>query len=112
MLCRSPPPLQICTTNCVLKSFNITEMSKEDATFSVPFTIKVTRNDYVHALVGFFDVNFQACHKPISFSTGPAARATHWKQTVFYLEDTLTVSLVHWRGRTGSCGTCGRHKVH
>jgi hypothetical protein len=25
-------------------------------------------------------------------STAPKARATHWKQTVFYLEDTLTVS--------------------
>lgn len=52
------------------------------------------RNDYVHALVGFFDVSFQACHKAIHFSTGPAARNTHWKQTVFYLEDTLTVSLM------------------
>jgi hypothetical protein len=49
------------------------------------------RNDYVHALVGYFDTRFQGLHKPVSFSTGPAARTTHWKQTVFYLEDTLTV---------------------
>lgn len=27
----------------------------------------------------------------ISFSTSPFARNTHWKQTVFYLPDTLTV---------------------
>jgi protein arginine N-methyltransferase 1 len=45
----------------------------------------------VHALVGYFDTRFQGLHKPVSFSTGPAARTTHWKQTVFYLEDTLTV---------------------
>jgi hypothetical protein len=50
------------------------------------------RNDYVHALVGYFDTRFQGLHKPVSFSTGPKARTTHWKQTVFYLEDTLTVS--------------------
>jgi protein arginine N-methyltransferase 1 len=45
----------------------------------------------VHALVGYFDTRFQGLHKPVAFSTGPKARTTHWKQTVFYLEDTLTV---------------------
>lgn len=30
-------------------------------------------------------------HKPVSFSTSPFARYTHWKQTVLYLRDTLTV---------------------
>ncbi|KNZ61393.1 protein arginine N-methyltransferase [Puccinia sorghi] len=45
----------------------------------------------VHALLGWFDVSFRACHKPVSFSTGPHAKYTHWKQTVFYLKDTLTV---------------------
>lgn len=25
------------------------------------------------------------------FSTAPSAKATHWKQTVFYFRDTLTV---------------------
>lgn len=39
--------------------------------------------------VGFFDVSFTRGHKPLSFTTSPRARATHWKQTVFYLEDTL-----------------------
>jgi hypothetical protein len=58
----------------------------------VPTTFRLlSRNDYVHALVGYFDVSFKACHKTIQFSTGPLARSTHWKQTVFYLEDTLTV---------------------
>eukprot|EP00878_Enallax_costatus_P015964 GHUV01016737.1.p1 GENE.GHUV01016737.1~~GHUV01016737.1.p1 ORF type:complete len:324 (+),score=71.11 GHUV01016737.1:518-1489(+) len=84
-------PQQVCADNCVLQTFDIHKMKKDDATFSAPFKIKCTRNEYVHALVGFFDVYFNACHKPISFSTGPTARNTHWKQTVFYLEDTLTV---------------------
>ncbi|KAF6255866.1 protein arginine N-methyltransferase [Scenedesmus sp. NREL 46B-D3] len=84
-------PNQVCSDSCMLKSFDITQMSKEDATFSAPFSLKVQRNDYVHALVGYFDTRFQGLHKPVSFSTGPTARTTHWKQTVFYLEDTLTV---------------------
>jgi protein arginine N-methyltransferase 1 len=27
----------------------------------------------------------------MGFSTGPRSKATHWKQTVLYLEDVLTV---------------------
>ncbi|KAF8073244.1 coatomer subunit beta-1 [Scenedesmus sp. PABB004] len=82
---------QVCTSSCLLKKFDITQMTKDDAAFSAPFSITATRNDYIHALVGYFDVAFAACHKPVTFSTGPCARTTHWKQTVFYLEDCLTV---------------------
>lgn len=42
--------------------------------------------------MGYFDCDFSACHKPISFSTGPAARYTHWKQTVFYTKDVVAVA--------------------
>jgi protein arginine N-methyltransferase 1 len=84
-------PQQVAATTCVLNRFDITTMTKEDAAFSAPFSIKVTRNDYIHALVAFFDVSFTACHKAINMCTGPGSRPTHWKQTVFYLEDVLTV---------------------
>lgn len=60
--------------------------------------VRPASNDYIHALVGYFDVSFHASHKPLSFSTGPASRPTHWKQTVFYLEDTLTVRRGAWHG--------------
>lgn len=36
-----------------------------------PFSLTVSRNDYVHALVAFFDVSFDDCHKPVGFSTSP-----------------------------------------
>lgn len=83
-------PNQVCSSTALLRTFDITTMTKEDATFESDFKLKLTRNDYVHALVGFFDVRFSETHKPIAFSTGPMARGTHWKQTVFYLEDALT----------------------
>lgn len=50
-----------------------------------------SRSDFVHAVVGYFDIEFGCCHKPIGFSTSPRARSTHWKQAVFYLADTLAV---------------------
>lgn len=66
-------------------------MRKEDLAFEAPFDLKVLRNDYVHAFISWFDCIFSCCHKPIRFSTGPHSKYTHWKQTVFYLEETLTV---------------------
>jgi protein arginine N-methyltransferase 1 len=62
-----------------------------DLAFRLPFELKVRRNDFVHAVIAWFDIEFAACHKPIRFSTGPHTKYTHWKQTVFYLKDVLTV---------------------
>ncbi|QPH00023.1 type I protein arginine N-methyltransferase Rmt1 [Epichloe festucae Fl1] len=62
-----------------------------DLAFATPFKLSVKRDDFIHALVSWFDIDFTACHKPIRFSTGPHTKYTHWKQTVFYLKDVLTV---------------------
>ena len=62
-----------------------------DLAFTAPFTLEVRRNDFIHALVAWFDIEFSRCHKPIRFSTGPHTKYTHWKQTVFYLRQVLTV---------------------
>jgi protein arginine N-methyltransferase 1 len=36
----------------LLRTFDITTMSKEDAAFTAPFKLRATKNDFVHALVG------------------------------------------------------------
>lgn len=71
---------------------DIKTVTKEELSFKIPFTLKALRNDNVHAFVVYFDIWFSQCHKPIHFSTGPHAKYTHWKQTVFYLNDALMVS--------------------
>ncbi|KAG5009766.1 hypothetical protein AAZX31_07G121100 [Glycine max] len=79
-------------TNCqLLKTMDISKMAPGDASFAAPFKLVAERDDYIHALVAYFDVSFTKCHKLMGFSTGPRSRATHWKQTVLYLEDVLTV---------------------
>ena len=85
-------PDQVCTQPCLIKTFDLKTMKKEDAAFAAEFKLTSMRNDYVHALVAYFDCDFNDSHKPMSFSTSPRCRSTHWKQTVFYLEDTLTVT--------------------
>lgn len=107
-----------------LQTMDISKMSSGDTSFTSPFKLVATRNDYVHALVAYFDVSFTKCHKLMGFSTGelryinafhnnpfqfckercldvfvnqllisgPRSKATHWKQTVLYLDDVLTIS--------------------
>ncbi|QDS75594.1 hypothetical protein FKW77_006310 [Venturia effusa] len=72
-------------------TFDLYTVKPEDLAFKVPFTLAARRNDFVHAIIAWFDIEFAACHKPIKFSTGPHTKYTHWKQTVFYLKDVLTV---------------------
>uniref|UniRef100_A0A0D9XCW4 Protein arginine N-methyltransferase 1 n=1 Tax=Leersia perrieri TaxID=77586 RepID=A0A0D9XCW4_9ORYZ len=79
-------------TNCqLLKTMDISKMTPGDASFTVPFKLVAERNDYIHALVAYFNVSFTKCHKMMGFSTGPRSKATHWKQTVLYLEDVITI---------------------
>lgn len=79
-------------TNCqLLKTMDISKMSSGDASFTVPFKLVAERNDFIHALVAYFNVSFTKCHKLMGFSTGPRSKSTHWKQTVLYLEDVVTI---------------------
>ena len=52
----------------------IQTMKKEDIPFDAPFSITVKVNDYIQALVTYFDVEFSHCHKKIGFSTAPGSK--------------------------------------
>ncbi|KAH7695662.1 Protein PRMT-1, partial [Aphelenchoides avenae] len=82
---------QVVTNNYVLKDVDLYTVTVDDLTFDSEFRLRCVRNDYVQALVTFFTVEFTKCHKRTGFSTGPDCQYTHWKQTVFYLNDALTV---------------------
>jgi len=79
------------TKPVVLKKIDIYTVKKEELSFTTPFKLVCARDDYIHAFISWFDIEFTACHKTIHFSTSPFAQYTHWKQTVFYLRDTLTI---------------------
>ncbi|KAJ3866690.1 S-adenosyl-L-methionine-dependent methyltransferase [Lentinula novae-zelandiae] len=82
----------VVTDPCMIKHIDLLTAKKEDLTFEVPFTLRATRNDYAHAFLAWFDISFECTHKKVKFSTGPHAQYTHWKQTVFYTPNTITVS--------------------
>ncbi|KZV69375.1 S-adenosyl-L-methionine-dependent methyltransferase [Peniophora sp. CONT] len=82
----------VVTDPCMFREIDIKTVQKEDLAFTAPFKLKATRDDYVHAFLAWFDVSFKCTHKQVSFSTGPHAKYTHWKQTVFYTPETLTIN--------------------
>lgn len=81
----------VVTDPCAVFTLDLYTVTTADLAFKVPYSLPVKRNDFIHAIIAWFDIQFTACHKPITFSTGPHAKYTHWKQTVFYLRDVLTV---------------------
>ena len=81
----------VVTDPTAVKELDLYTVTPADLAFEAPFTLDVRRNDFIHALIAWFDIDFTACHKPIRFSTGPHTKYTHWKQTVFYLREVLTV---------------------
>lgn len=116
-------PKQVVSNSYMVKEVDLYTIQKADLDFSTPFELVMKRNDFVQALVTFFNVEFTKCHKRIGFryslilvwpsfvcgrfaafiqnqifnllfflcSTSPESPYTHWKQTVFYFDEYLTV---------------------
>jgi len=73
-------------------TIDLYKVKAADLDFESGFTLKVKHDDYVHAFVSFFDCLFSRCHTKVSFTTAPWGQYTHWKQTVFYLDECLMAS--------------------
>lgn len=84
-------PNQVVTNSVLLKEVDLYTVRVEDLAWEADFALNCARNDYVQALVAFFTIEFTKCHKPTGFSTAPEQHYTHWKQTVFYMEESITV---------------------
>jgi len=81
----------VVTNHCLLMEVDLNTLKKEELAFESMFRLTARHDDYIHAVVTFFTVEFSKCHKRTWFSTAPEAPYTHWKQTVFYLNDYATV---------------------
>ncbi|MEQ2164560.1 Protein arginine N-methyltransferase 1, partial [Goodea atripinnis] len=70
-------PKQLVTNSCLIREVDIYTVKAEDLTFTSPFCLQVKRNDYIHALVTYFNIEFTRCHKRIGFSTSQCAFPIH-----------------------------------
>jgi protein arginine N-methyltransferase 1 len=85
-------PQQVISSACPVLNIDLYTVTKEQLDFTAPFKLAINRDDYCHALVAYFTVEFSRSHTKLMFSTGPRSEYTHWKQTVFYLDEPMTVT--------------------
>lgn len=84
-------PEQVISNAAPLINIDIYTVRKEDLDFTASFSLEINKDETLHALVAFFNVEFSKTHTKLWFSTGPKSKSTHWKQTVFYLRTPLPV---------------------
>ena len=82
----------VITTECMLYDIDIKNVRKEQLEFAARYRITATKNDYLHAIIAYFEVEFNHGSKQIKLSTNPARKYTHWKQTVFYFEGAIPMN--------------------
>ncbi|XP_067849641.1 protein arginine N-methyltransferase 3 isoform X2 [Heptranchias perlo] len=77
---------------CVIKTIDCNTVGISDLDFTSEFSLKITEDHECVAISGHFDILFEKnCSNKVTFSTGPRSTETHWKQTVFLLEQPVSV---------------------
>ncbi|UKJ90119.1 arginine N-methyltransferase [Theileria orientalis] len=82
----------VTTSSCIL-DIDLNTCSISDTDFCSNFVLVSDRRDYVHAFIFWFEVSFTACPKPLTLTTSPKAKYTHWKQTVLYIDEVLNMDV-------------------
>ena len=70
---------------------DLTRCAVDDQDFEATFQLRANRTDVMHAIVGGFDVTFNEDGDQLVLPTDPFSEPTHWKQTLFYLDQPLSV---------------------
>ena len=81
----------IMSSECKILSLDLVNCKKEDVEFTAKYELKMLYNDRVHGLIAWFDTPFSNLTRPVMLSTSPYKKYTHWKQTVFYMEQDIDV---------------------
>ena len=77
----------VITNMCPIIDFDLQTVTKPDTEFISTYSLHINRKDFLHGLVGWFEVGFFHCHKPIVLSTSPKFDSTHWKHVIFYMDN-------------------------
>lgn len=103
MSCLTPtvlrePLVDVVSSNGIVSStskileLDLTKMAPSDVEFTAEYSLKCNYEDRVHGLVAWWDSDFSyLSQRQVTLSTSPYSKATHWKQTVFYLSEDIDV---------------------
>ena len=84
------PEDKILSDPATVLQLDLRTCSSQETEFFTAFQLTISRDDTLTALVGSFDVAFNL-DQSILLSTSPYKQPTHWKQTVFYLPQPVSV---------------------
>jgi type I protein arginine methyltransferase len=82
----------VITTECLLYQIDIKTVRTQDLELAAKYSLTATKSDYLHAIIAYFEVEFNHGQKKFKISTNPAMKYTHWKQTVFYFEGAIPMN--------------------
>lgn len=82
---------ELITSVVEIQTFDLHKVTTSCVNFSSPFKLKIKKTGSLTAILGYFDIFFDL-DNPVHFSTGPNSPPTHWKQTVFYLSEPISVT--------------------
>ncbi|SPP83944.1 protein arginine N-methyltransferase 1 [Drosophila guanche] len=74
-----------------IANFDMMTVDLNYSNFTYEFSLKCTQAGRLSAFVGFFDTFFEL-PRQVMFSTSPYHTSTHWKQTVFFIDQPQEVS--------------------
>lgn len=90
------------TTPHKFYEFDINKVKKEELAFHNSFDLKAIDADLCHAYIVWWDCDFPGDEK-VTLHTGPMHQYTHWKQTVFYMDQVLDLKKGdHIKGKIAS----------
>ncbi|KAL1006969.1 hypothetical protein UPYG_G00079920 [Umbra pygmaea] len=85
-------PDSVISEPAVIQAIDCNAVSLSELEFASDFCLKITDSTDCTAIAGYFDIFFdRECSNKVMFSTGPKVTKTHWKQTVFLLENPIPV---------------------
>ena len=90
-LCDSCNDDYIISSQCKIFDIDLYKIKKEELDFMSGYQIIFDEDNCFNGLVAWFNVYFNKGKKKVVLPTGPWDTPTHWKQTVFYIEDDVLV---------------------
>uniref|UniRef100_A0AAR2KEL1 Protein arginine N-methyltransferase 3 n=1 Tax=Pygocentrus nattereri TaxID=42514 RepID=A0AAR2KEL1_PYGNA len=85
-------PETVISEPAVIQTLDCNAVTTSELEFTADFTLKMTASTHCTAVVGYFDIFFdRGSANKVMFSTSPHCTKTHWKQTVFLLENPIPV---------------------
>ena len=79
------------SNTCKIFDIDLYKIKKEELDFMSGYQIIFNEDECFNGLVAWFNVTFNRIKNRITLSTAPEDEPTHWKQTVFYIEDDVYV---------------------